>query len=138
MWFLRIWSYLHTKPTGKLKHSSQDLGRGNLEDRCFFDFMVQSFRSPFSWPGKPRTANWCPINPLPLSNSPALPGGSVLRISRAQDPSIHFFECGLHVFHVVVKSTRFTGRIFICGRTGKRLFARSVPVSFRQCSQPGR
>lgn len=34
-----------------------------------------------------------PINPLPLSTSPALPGESVLRLSRAQDPSIHISLC---------------------------------------------
>lgn len=33
------------------------LAERNLEDRCLFDFMVQFFHSPFSWPGKPRTTN---------------------------------------------------------------------------------
>lgn len=33
------------------------LAERNLENRCLFDFMVQFFHSPFSWPGKPRTTN---------------------------------------------------------------------------------
>lgn len=33
------------------------LAKRNLEDRCLFDFMVQFFHSPFSWPEKPRTTN---------------------------------------------------------------------------------
>lgn len=85
-----------------------------------------------------------PVNPLPLSTSPALPGGSALPFSRAQDPSIHFslyifFECGLHVFHVVVKKQKIlVGSASMVELESDSLLAHSVPVSYRQCSQPGR